>query len=146
MKTSVFIFPFIVLAYLSCSQNPDKKKIETWKNEIVQTELNFANMAKQEGMNKAFLEFAADDGVLMRNDRLIKGKDSIKDFIKNSTSKGLSWKPDFVDVSISGDLGYTYGTYVYKYKDSLGNDKSSEGIFHTVWKRQTDNSWKFVWD
>ena len=21
-----------------------------------------------------------------------------------------------------------------------------KGIFHTVWKRQSDNSWKYVWD
>lgn len=120
--------------------------LETWKNEIITTEIQFSDMAKKEGMNIAFLNFVADDGVLLRNDKLIKGKDSIKQFMKNSSSRGLSWKPDFVDVSTSGDLGYTYGKYLFKYKDSLGNDKTSEGIFHTVWKKQPDNTWKFVWD
>ena len=120
--------------------------IETWKHEIMDTELRFSNMAQKEGMNTAFLAFVADDGVLLRNDKLIKGKDSIKSYMKNSNSKGLAWKPDFVDVSSSGDLGYTYGEYTYTYQDSLGNDVASKGIFHTVWKRQQDGSWKFVWD
>lgn len=120
--------------------------LEIWKNEIMQAELDFAAMAKEEGMNKAFLAFVADDGVLMRNDRLIKGKDAIKSFMQNSTSKGLSWKPDFVDVSASGDLGYTFGSYTYTYTDPTGNKVVSKGIFHTVWKRQADNTWKFVWD
>jgi len=135
-----------ILTCFSCEQKVDEKKIEAWKNEINKTELQFSDMAQKEGMNKAFLKFVADDGILLRNDKLIKGKDSIKSYMKNSNSKGLSWKPDFIDVSTSGDLGYTYGKYTYKYKDSLGNDKMSNGIFHTVWKRQPDGTWKFVWD
>ena len=136
----------ILLLCLSCSESKKAKMTEVWKQEIIKTEEAFSTMAQKEGMNKAFLNFVADDGVLLRNNTLIKGKDSIKVFMKNSTSTGLSWAPNFVDVSASSDLAYTYGTYTYKYQDSLGNNKSSQGIFHTVWKRQADNTWKFVWD
>jgi ketosteroid isomerase-like protein len=31
-------------------------------------------------------------------------------------------------------------------KDSVGNKKDFKGIFHTVWKKQKDGSWKYVWD
>ena len=117
-----------------------------WKKEIFETELQFTAMAQKEGMNKAFLAFVAEDGVLLRNDSIINGKEAIGLYMKNATSKGLQWKPDFVDVSASGDLGYTYGKYTYTYQDSTGQDKVSKGIFHTVWKRQPDNTWKFVWD
>ena len=58
----------------------------------------------------------------------------------------LTWKADFVDVSASGDLGYTYGEYTYTYKDEAGNTLSEKGIFHTVWKRQKNGDWRFVWD
>ena len=58
----------------------------------------------------------------------------------------LIWKPDFVDVSASGDLAYTYGAYTYSYKDSTGAIVEQGGIFHTVWKRQADGGWRFVWD
>lgn len=120
--------------------------VETWKQEILDTELGFSDMAQKEGMNTAFLAFVADDAVLLRNDKLIKGKHNIQSYMKNSASKGLSWKPDFVDVSSSGDLGYTYGEYTYTFQDSLGTDVTSKGIFHTIWKRQPDGSWKFAWD
>ena len=146
MKKNLSALISCILVCFSCAKNVNEKKIDTWKKDIMKTELEFSNMAQKEGMNKAFLAFVADDAVMLRGDKLIKGKDSIKSFMKKSTSKGLSWKPDFVDVSTSGDLGYTYGKYTYKYKDSLGNDNMSEGIFHTVWKRQPDGNWKFVWD
>ena len=141
-----FGFVLMILFSFSCTTSRNKQQIAVWKKEILKAEADFSAMAQDKGMNAAFLHFVADDGVLLRNNALIKGKDSIKVYMKNSASKGLSWTPTFVDVSASGDLGYTYGTYMYKYKDSLGNEKSSSGIFHTVWKRQPDNSWKFVWD
>jgi len=58
----------------------------------------------------------------------------------------LEWAPDFVDVSSSGDLAYTYGKFTFSFKDSLGNKVENKGIFHTVWKRQSNGEWKFVWD
>lgn len=143
MGRLIFLFGLLLF---SCQEKVSEKTLERWKQEIINTESDFCDLAQKEGIKNAFLQYAAQDAVLQRNNQLIKGKDSIKDFMKNSTSKGLSWKPDFVDVSKSGDLGYTYGRYKFVFQDSLGNRKSSEGIFHTVWKRQPDNSWKFVWD
>ncbi|WP_242084563.1 YybH family protein [Aestuariivivens sediminis] len=138
----------LLFLHISCKTDPKDNPalMEVWKNEILETEHQFSKMAQEEGMNIAFLKYVADDGVLLRNDSLIKGKQSIKHYMENATSKGLQWQPDFVDVSASGDLGYTYGEYVYRYQDSTGQTKQSKGIFHTVWKRQPDNSWKFVWD
>lgn len=135
-----------MLLIFSCQPSKDENKITLWKQEIIKTEAEFSAMAQEKGMNEAFFHFVADDGVLLRNNTLIEGKSAIKEFMKTSDSKGLSWEPSFVDVSVSGDLGYTYGNYIYKYQDTLGIDKLSEGIFHTVWKRQPDDTWKFVWD
>ena len=74
------------------------------------------------------------------------GKQPIDKHLEKTTSKNLSWSPDFIDVSSSGDLGYTYGKYVFTYSDSIGNLLEDTGIFHTVWKRQADGLWKFVCD
>jgi ketosteroid isomerase-like protein len=127
-----------------------EKSIEDWKKEIVDTELAFAQMAQKEGIPKAFLTYAADDAVLMRNNSLIIGMESIRESFNNQKAElgsvSLTWKPDFVDVASSGDLGYTYGKYSYTVIDSTGNEKTDTGIFHTVWKRQPDGKWKFVWD
>ncbi|WP_274474432.1 YybH family protein [Mangrovimonas aestuarii] len=143
------LIPFflVVLVYLSsCKHNSDTDIKTQWINEITETEAAFAKMVKEEGINKAFLTFADNQAVLMRNNELIKGKNAIKEHLKNATSKGLVWKPDFVDVADSGDLGYTYGHYSYTHKDTLGNDVTSTGVFHTIWKRQDNGKWKFVWD
>ena len=130
--------------------NKKENSIEKWKKEIVKTELAFAQMAQKEGISKAFLTYAAEDAVLMRNNSLIIGMESIREsFNSQKTELGsasLTWKPDFVDVASSGDLGYTYGKYGYTVVDSTGIEKTETGIFHTVWKRQPDGKWKFVWD
>ncbi len=139
-----------ILILFSCSSEPSEAELSRWKNEIIKTEQQFSDLAAEEGIPKAFMTYAAEDAVLMRNNSLIIGKMEIDQMFaaqKNSSNKtSLSWKPDFVDVSSSGDLGYTYGKYLYTYKDSLGQEINNEGVFHTVWKRQADDSWKFVWD
>lgn len=148
MRHYISLLILILGISLGCSQNSDKKEI--WKKEILDTEQAFSNMTKNEGIAKAFSEFAADDVVINRNDSLIVGKESLQQFYTQTTNPNrkveLSWKPDFVDVSSSGDLGYTYGKYLFSVTDSTGQTQSSTGIFHTVWKRQKDGTWRFVWD
>ena len=134
----------------ACNTTTDVESMSAWKEEIVNTEKAFANMAAEEGVPEAFLAYAANDAVLMRNNKLIIGMDSLKKHLNagnsNSSTVSLTWKPDFVDVSKSGDLGYTYGKYNYMAIDSLGKKTTANGVFHTVWKRQEDGKWKFVWD
>lgn len=122
--------------------------MEQWKDEIVQTEKAFSELAGKEGIPTAFLSYAAKDVVVMRNNALIVGWDALKESFNPGPGDNvsLSWEPDFVDVAASGDLGYTYGKYLYTVTDSLGNKTEQEGVFHTVWKRQDDGSWRFVWD
>jgi len=105
---------------------------------------------EKEGIPKAFLTDAAEDAVLMRKNTLVIGKTGIAQQFENEDTSGhkvsLSRKPDFVDASNSGDLGYTYDTFTYPSQDSLGQINELNGVFHTVWKRQADGNWCFVWD
>ncbi len=140
----------IILLFYTCKSKINDDAIEAWKKELFDTEIAFSDMAQKEGIQQAFVYFAADDAIILRNEKLIQGKKSIGElYEKNNASSdhtSLTWKPDFVDVSAAGDLGYTYGKYVFSSTDSLGNTSSSEGIFHTVWKKQSDGNWRFVWD
>lgn len=149
MKKLIVVFLTSLFFFSSCKTGKETR-MKQWKEEIRETEQAFAEMARKEGIPKAFLTYADDNAVILRNKQLIKGKQAIQDFYSRQTAPkeqvSLTWKPDFVDVSSSGDLGYTYGTYQYTVTDSLGNTKTSKGIFHTVWKRQSDGSWRFVWD
>lgn len=150
MKTQAWIMSIFLILFNSCTVEIEKDSLEKWKEEIVETEMHFSAMAGEKGIPEAFISFAAEDAVLMRNNKLVVGKQALASYLDNQPSKvdneKLSWEPDFVDVSASGDLGYTYGNFTYSYTDSTGATIENKGIFHTVWKRQADGSWKFVWD
>jgi ketosteroid isomerase-like protein len=144
----LFLLLFLFSVFISCTSNQDKKIADKSKAEIVETEKAFAAMAKEEGIAAAFNYFAAEDAVINYNDKLIKGRSDIKMHYaeKKYTDVSLEWTADFVDASSSGDLGYTYGNYTFSKKDSTGKIETFKGIFHTVWKKQTDGTWRFVWD
>ena len=141
------MFKIIVLVFITGAAMAGET-LDFLRKEIFDTEAAFNEMATKKGLKTAFLHFAADDAVIMRNDKLYKGKEEIAQYFDNHSivfSKFL-WKPDFIDVAESKELAYTYGQYYYEYTDKDGNLKSGEGVFHTVWKKQPDGSWKYVWD
>ena len=144
--TKAIIFVTIFLS--ACAPGVNKQKLETAKKEIAETEHSFEAMAAESGLSAAFSYYADTAATVNRGSYVIHGKDSIRHFYLAPRYKGvkLQWKPDFVEVSASADLGYTYGKYTYTTTDSIGHAVLSKGIFHTVWKKQADGQWRFVWD
>lgn len=145
MKAS-FVFSMVLLFFFSCGQPTDKNILE---KEIFATEKSFEKMCAEKGVAEAFYFFADDSAVIKReSDTLIIGKENIKNYHNNDFYKTASvkWAPDFIDVSNDGSMAYTYGKYIWTSKDENGNESEFKGVFHTVWKRQKDNSWKYVWD
>ena len=122
--------------------------MQVLKQEIEDTELAFARMAIDSGTENAFRAYAAPDAVIKRGNKLVSGYDSIVVYPDKTKQEGaqLNWSPDFISVSRSGDLAYTYGEFIYTFPDSTGVIHKQEGFFHTVWKRQPDGKWKFVGD
>ena len=149
MKAHFCYIITVILFLSSCkTETISDEKMEVWKSEVRAAEKAFNDMAQEEGLTKAFEHFAAEDGVIRRSKKIIKGKNAIAEWYKNDVQPGdnLTWTPTFVDVSSSGDMAFTYGDFVFTYLDSLGNKKENRGIFHTVWKMQKDSSWKYAWD
>lgn len=105
-------------------------------------------MAAEKGIAEAFWYYADEDATIKRqNDTLLHGRDAIRNYYSGANKDvSLTWSPDFVLVSGDGSLAYTYGRYHYEAKDTSGKVNEHQGIFHTVWKRQKDGGWKFVWD
>lgn len=119
-----------------------------WIGEIREAEAAFARLAAEAGVKEAFLAFAADDAVIVRGNTAHRGRDALAAWFDAQTLRdvSLSWEPEFIDVSASGDMGYTYGPYVFRGVSEAGDTVKAEGIFHTVWKRQPNGRWKFVYD
>ena len=79
MKTRIrlILILFTILAS-SCRTKNNEGSTEQWKDEIIATEKAFAKMAMTKGIPQAFIAYAADDAVLLRNNKLIIGKDSLR--------------------------------------------------------------------
>lgn len=139
-------FSFLLLLVSACEESSDTEKI---KHEIIMIERAFAEMAVEKGIAEAFFFFADENAVIKRqNDTLIAGKHNIRHYYSADIfgRSRLSWSPDFVGVSDCGNMAYTYGKYLLKVWNISEDTLEYRGIFHTVWKRQKDGLWKYVWD
>ena len=144
MKKISCLFLLLTISFHLLAQNNVQAKA---KEEILAAETAFCKMAKEKGLEAAFLAFAADDAVICRTTKVYKGKEGIKQFYGKADKKNdeLTWKPSFVSVSDAGDMGYTYGEFDFT-GVRAGTTMTDHGIFHTIWKKQKDGSWKFVLD
>lgn len=118
------------------------------KQVIIQIERDFCKLVKEKGIKEGFLYYAAEDAVLNRDNKIIRGKDNIKVYFEEQDLRyiDLDWEPDFVDISKARDMAYTYGSYVLTSQKDTDKPVKNKGIFHTVWKLQPDGSWKYVYD
>ena len=138
--TPGILLSLFFMIFISCNwQNQAPKAISP--DEVMNADIAFADMSRQVGMKKAFLQYIDNEGTLLRPGRLpIVGADAI-DFISvlSDTAYKLSWKPMRAEIAKSGDLGYTYGTYELQLKDTTIN-----GTYVNIWKKESDGEWKFV--
>lgn len=121
-----------------------KKEIESVK----QADIDFSNLSKEKGMKEAFLSYAAQDAVLLKPFMMpVVGYDAVKKFLDEGNSDfTLTWAPLYGDVSQSGELGYTYGTFVLTFMNDKNESETRNGTYVSIWKKDSEGSWKFVLD
>ncbi|MGL5892942.1 MAG: YybH family protein, partial [Bacteroidia bacterium] len=134
--------------FASCTTEEPNKR-EKAIDEIRKAEKAFETMCAEKGTAEAFFFFADSGAVIKReNDTLIIGRENIRNYHNKpfyKTAK-VKWSPDYVDAAASGDLGHSYGHYEWTFTDTAGQVQKYPGVYHTVWKRQKDGNWKYVWD
>jgi ketosteroid isomerase-like protein len=98
---------------------------------------------------EGYMSYYADDAVEVPNgEDAIQGKANIAKtmgFLDDKKNQ-LVWTPVGADISASGDLGYTWGTYEFRSKDKDGKPTVDYGKYTSIWKKQKDGSWKVVLD
>jgi ketosteroid isomerase-like protein len=111
-------------------------------------EAEFMKASAEQG-SQGYMSYYADDAVEVPNGGpLIHGKIEIArgmGFLDDKNNQ-LIWTPVGADISSSGDLGYTYGTYEFRSKGKDGKPSVEYGKFTSIWKLQKDGSWKVVLD
>jgi ketosteroid isomerase-like protein len=89
----------------------------------------------------AFESFLADDArVLRQNAEPAIGKSAVNKLMPEA-GRALTWKPAMADISASGDLGYTYGTFELWTRGVT----LQRGSYVRVWKK-VNSKWKVVAD
>ncbi|HUR60224.1 MAG TPA: DUF4440 domain-containing protein [Opitutaceae bacterium] len=119
---------------------------EKLKDEVVRTEAEFFEHALRHGLSTALHAYMAPDGFVANS--LVLGRDALAAKAKADEGKPrpnvIRWKPLRAEVAASGDLGYTWG--VAEAGPGAEGPFKPYGIYVTIWQRQPDGKWKFVYD
>lgn len=134
---------FIPISHPKVSAS-QRATVETLKR----LEGDFMKAAAEKGA-EGYMSYYAENAVEIPNGaHAIEGKVNIAKgmgFLNDSTNR-LTWSPKGGDISSSGDLGYTYGTYQFSSKDKEGKPHVEYGKYTSIWKLQPDGNWKVVLD
>ena len=115
---------------------------------LKQLEGEFMKAAAEKG-SAGYMSYYADDAVEVPNGAaLIQGKVNIAKGMGflDDKNNNLTWAPVGADISSSGDLGYTYGTFEFRSMGKDGKLVVEHGKYTSIWKKQRDGSWKVVLD
>ncbi len=110
-------------------------------------EARFAKDVANRG-GAAFADWFADDAVALSNGKAaVVGKVAIERSAAWSPKDyQLTWTPTDAAMGPSGDMGYTWGHFEGRSKDANGNPVTTSGRYITIWRKQSDGSWKVVLD
>ena len=120
MKKS--FLPFLALLLIAAAPNP-----------AVEAERAFAAAVAEQGVKRGFLAFAAPGAFMFAPSRK-----SVSEVFAGTPerveSPPLAWWPEFAGMARSGEFGFTTGS------------ASVPTRYFTVWRRQPNGSWKWIYD
>lgn len=122
-----------------------KEKSPQGADLLRQLEVDFAADVAKHG-HDAFLTYFAEDGVEVVDGGGFDTKDAMRKQPPWAEGTSLTWTPVKAEMAASGDLGYTYGTYVYTAKNKEGKLVPNYGKYTSIWRKQKDGQWKVVVD
>jgi uncharacterized protein (TIGR02246 family) len=145
MKWTVVIA--IASIILSCSQEKVNTKAEAEK--VMQLSKDWSKAASTGDVNKT-VSYWADDAILISEGMpVLKGKEAIKKMVEGSFKMPgfrISWEPQEVVVSESGDMAYIIENSQVSYSDSTGKSITQNNKAVSIWRKQADGTWKNVVD
>ena len=100
----------------------------------------FARAARERGNRAAFLEYLAEDSVILRPGE-VAGREYWQDAKKDGAV--LQWYPSRAVVATSGDFGYTLGPWA---SGKRGARQRIFGHYVKIWRREPDGELRAVFD
>ena len=140
-RLAIILLLCVCLPASSSSQNTASRGSEL----LIRLEADFAGAVAEHG-RAAFITYFAEDGVELQDGGGITTREEMKKQQPWPDGTSLTWTPVHADMAGTGDLGYTYGNYVFKSKDKAGKVVANYGKYVSIWKKQKDGTWKVVVD
>ena len=98
----------------------------------------------------AWVESFADSGFMLVPDVAVeKGHDAVRRAMVPAFADDwfiLHWEPSFAEVSASGDIGFTVGTFTGQRTARDGDPVPTSGKYVTLWQKNVDGEWKVLLD
>lgn len=130
---SLLLICWVMLA-AGCASPPVEHAITA--TPVIAAERAFAARGAQVGWVAAFREYTAPDGMVGNFDNAPETLAATPD----DGARNLFWWPAYAGIARSGDLGFTTGPF------SVDEARTPAGQYFTVWRRQPDGTWKWIWD
>jgi ketosteroid isomerase-like protein len=137
--------PVIIVALVvaSCAQTVN---VEQEKTALMARD---ADWAKTGADPAKFVSFMTPDATFaMGGMPAIAGSKAIQDALtplSKAPGFSITWQPASADVSASGDLGYTTGTYAMTINNAANTPTTDKGHYLTTWKK-VNGAWMVVAD
>lgn len=117
--------------------------------ELIEADRAFARATAERGA-EGWASFFSDSGRMIPNGQAeVRGRSRIEEAMAPLLSDpdySLTWEPEGAEISAGGNLGYTWGRYSSRRLAPEGGEQISQGRYLTIWRRQTDGSWKVELD
>lgn len=136
----------LALALAACGSAPPKPGPSAAAGDHTATlaaaETAFAAHSVRQDMRAAFLDAFAPDGVLVRNGWVVSNE-----WLRNQAAPPivLDWRPQYVEVAASGELGLSTGPWKITSK-TKPETPPVYGQFVSVWRREGAGPWKVAVD
>lgn len=139
--------------FTSCTQAPPAQTADTHDADVQALKDNEAQWNKDfqaKDADRLSAHYADDATLIAPGAPPWHGKDAIHSVLVQMVSDSsftLSFSADRVEVSKSGDVAYTEGSYAMIMTDpATKKPVTDKGSYVTVYKKQADGSWKAVSD
>jgi uncharacterized protein (TIGR02246 family) len=110
---------------------------------------DWSEVASTGDVDKTVSYWADDALVMSAGQPPLKGKPAIRQMVDESFKMPgfrISWQPETVEVSESGDMAYMIENSQVSFTDSTGKPVTLKNKAVSIWRKQPDGSWKNIVD
>src|SRR5258705_716907 len=123
---------------------PMRVSLSSSATALLARDREFSQAATKHGARAAFAEHAMRQVRVYRDGKFPLVGQDLAPAVLPASSSVWTWEPTAGDVSVSDDLGYTYGSYQIS-GDELGAKVIESGNYFRIWKKEK-GAWKVLFD